>query len=65
MFEAELAHRLGSAPDMTLEYHKAYVTALAWRSWFTKGRTDIRALNTQAAFQREAAAYTQRQHGDQ
>jgi hypothetical protein len=60
MFEAELAHRLSTAPRMPLAYHKAYVTALAWRSWFAKGRTDIRALNTQAAFQNAARDYYER-----
>ena len=60
MFEPQLAHRLAGAPEMPLEYHKAYVTALAWRSWFTKGLNDLRSLNTRAAFQNEIKAYLQR-----
>ena len=60
MFQAELAHRLPSAPEMTLEYHKAYVTALAWASWFSKGLNDVRSLNAQAAFQNAAREYFKR-----
>ena len=52
MVEADLAHRLPSAPQLSIEALKAYVTALAWRSVLLRDSKyeQLRAQNAHSAF---------------
>lgn len=61
MFEAHLARRLPSAPPLSMEDLKSYVTALAWSAYLLRHGSDrLRYENARAAFSNARDEYEQR-----
>lgn len=50
MADADRAHRLPSAPALSLVDLEAYVTALAWQAFLLRESNPLRSSNARAAF---------------